>query len=212
MEVVSGVASIITLIEATGVLARVSKDLVLRWRNAPHDIQALATRLSLVAAEMQSIKNATARSHPVLTDGIIRQSLSDLLQWSSFPLHLQRKHMRAEELDAACGPETEVWYLNMIHGRGFLTIEKKRDVAQRLSELSQVGLVRNVFVYEDKNESGHTNVGFLARNEIRIEDAAVRKRGSNDDIDNESNEGFTDGTISKADEVDEFWDAQESAW
>jgi hypothetical protein len=79
MEVVGGVASIITLIEATGVLAKVSRDLVLRWRNAPHEIQALATRLSLLAAELQSIKNATARSHPVLTDAIIRQSLSDLL-------------------------------------------------------------------------------------------------------------------------------------
>ena len=79
MEVVGGVASIITLIEATGVLAEVSKNLVLRWRNAPHEIQALATRLSLLAAELQSIKNATARFHPVLTDAIIRQSLSDLL-------------------------------------------------------------------------------------------------------------------------------------
>lgn len=79
MEVVGGVASIITLIEATGVLAEVFKNLVLRWRNAPHEIQALATRLSLLAAELQSIKNATARSHPVLTDAIIRQSLSDLL-------------------------------------------------------------------------------------------------------------------------------------
>jgi hypothetical protein len=79
MEVVGGVASIITLIEATGVLAKVSRDLVLRWRNAPHEIQALATRLSLLAAELQSIKNATARSHLVLTDAIIRQSLSDLL-------------------------------------------------------------------------------------------------------------------------------------
>jgi hypothetical protein len=79
MEVVGGVASIITLIEATGVLAGVSKDLVLRWRDAPREIQALATRLSLLAAELQSIKNATARSHPILTDAIIRQSLSDLL-------------------------------------------------------------------------------------------------------------------------------------
>lgn len=79
MEVAGGVASIITLIEATGVLAGVSKDLVLRWRNAPHEIRALATRLSLLAAELQSIKNATARSHPLLTDAIIRQSLSDLL-------------------------------------------------------------------------------------------------------------------------------------
>jgi hypothetical protein len=79
MDVVGGVASIITLIEATGVLAKVSRDLVLRWRNAPHEIQALATRLSLLAGELQSIKNATARSHPVLTDAIIRQSLSDLL-------------------------------------------------------------------------------------------------------------------------------------
>jgi hypothetical protein len=79
MELAGGVASIITLIEATGVLAKVSRDLVLRWRNAPHEIQALATRLSLLAGELQSIKNATARSHPVLTDAIIRQSLSDLL-------------------------------------------------------------------------------------------------------------------------------------
>jgi hypothetical protein len=79
MEVVGGVASIITLIEATGVLAEVSKNLVLRWRNAPHEIQALATRLSLLTAELQSIKNATSRSHHVLTDAIIRQSLNDLL-------------------------------------------------------------------------------------------------------------------------------------
>lgn len=79
MEVAGGVASIITLIEATGVLIEVSKKLVSRWQNAPHEIQALATRLSLLAAELHSIKNATSTSHPVLTDAIIRQSLSDLL-------------------------------------------------------------------------------------------------------------------------------------
>lgn len=79
MEVVGGVASIITLIEATGVLADVSKNLILRWRNAPHEIQALATRLSLLAAELQSIRTATAKTHPLLADAIIRQSLSDLL-------------------------------------------------------------------------------------------------------------------------------------
>jgi hypothetical protein len=79
LEVLGGVASIITLFEATGVLAEVSTNLVLRWRNAPHEIQALATRLSLLTAELQSVKNATARSHPVLMDALVRQILSELL-------------------------------------------------------------------------------------------------------------------------------------
>jgi hypothetical protein len=52
MEAVGGIASIITLIEAFGVLAKVSRDLVLGWQNESHEIQALSTRLSLLAAEL----------------------------------------------------------------------------------------------------------------------------------------------------------------
>lgn len=79
MEVAGGVASVITLIEATGVLAKVSKNIITKWHNAPHEIQALAIRLSQLAAELQYVRDATLHSHPVLADALIRQSLSDLL-------------------------------------------------------------------------------------------------------------------------------------
>jgi hypothetical protein len=133
MEVVGGVASIITLIEATGVLAGVSKDLVLRWRNAPHEIQALATRLSLLAAELQSIKNATARSHPVLTDAIIRQSLSDLLTDARKRLtKLERLHFRLEQH----GPVRQKFQWTVKDaGSAEKMLNKTQEVEQRLANL-----------------------------------------------------------------------------
>jgi hypothetical protein len=132
MEVVGGVASIITLIEATGVLAKVSRDLVLRWRNAPHEIQALATRLSLLAAELQSIKNATTRSHPVLTDAIIRQSLSDLLtdvrkrlaKLESLHIRLQQHGVMRQKIEWAAKA-----------GSVEKMLSKTQEVEQRLANL-----------------------------------------------------------------------------
>jgi hypothetical protein len=132
MELAGGVASIITLIEATGVLAKVSRDLVLRWLNAPHEIQALATRLSLLAAELQSIKNATARSHPVLTDAIIRQSLSDLLtdvrkrltKLESFHIRLQQHGAMRQKVEWAAKASSVEKMLS-----------KTQEVEQRLANL-----------------------------------------------------------------------------
>ena len=95
MEVVGGVASIITLIKTTVVLADNSTNLVLKWRSAPHEIQSLATRLSQLATELRCIQNATTRSHPVLMmDAIIRQSLDDLLK------DVQRRLSKLESLHA----------------------------------------------------------------------------------------------------------------
>jgi hypothetical protein len=133
MEVVGGVASIVTLIEATGVLAGVSKDLVLRWRNAPYEIQALATRLSLLAAELQSIKNATARSHPVLTDAIIRQSLSDLLTDVRKRLtKLESLHFRIEQ----SGPlRQKIQWTMKDAGSAEKILNKTQEVEQRLANL-----------------------------------------------------------------------------
>ena len=133
MDVVGGVASIITLIEATGVLARVSRDLVLRWRNAPHEIQALATRLSLLAAELQSIKNATARCHPVLTDAIIRQSLSDLLTDVRKRLtKLESLHFRLEQH----GPlRQKIQWTAKDAGSVEKMLNKTQEIEQRLANL-----------------------------------------------------------------------------
>ena len=133
MEVVGGVASIITLIEATGVLAKVSKDMVLRWRNAPHEIQALATRLSLLAAELQSINNATARSHPVLTDAIIRQSLSDLLTDVRKRLtKLESLHFRLEQH----GPlRQKIQWTAKDAGSVEKMLNKTQEIEQRLANL-----------------------------------------------------------------------------
>ena len=133
MDVVGGVASIITLIEATGVLAKVSKDMVLRWRNAPHEIQALATRLSLLAAELQSINNATARSHPVLTDAIIRQSLSDLLTDVRKRLtKLESLHFRLEQH----GPlRQKIQWTAKDAGSVEKMLNKTQEIEQRLANL-----------------------------------------------------------------------------
>ena len=133
MEAVGGVASIITLIEATGVLAEVSKNLVLRWKNAPHEIQALATRLSLLAAELQSIKNATVRSHPVLTDAIIRQSLSELLTDVRKRLtKLESLHFRLEQ----CGPMRQKFQWTVKDaGSAEKMLSKTQEVEQRLANL-----------------------------------------------------------------------------
>jgi hypothetical protein len=133
MEAVGGVASIITLIEATGVLAGVSKGLVLRWKNAPHEIQALATRLSLLAAELQSIKNATARSHPILTDAIIRQSLSDLLTDVRKRLtKLESLHSRLEQH----GPMRQKFQWTVKDaGSAEKMLNKTQEVEQRLANL-----------------------------------------------------------------------------
>jgi len=133
MEVVGGVASVITLIEATGVLAEVSKNLVLRWRNAPHEIQTLATRLSLLAAELQSIKNAAARSHPVLMDDIIRQSLSDLLTEVRKRLtKLESLHFRIEQ----CGPMRQKFQWTVKDaGSAEKMLNKTQEIEQRLANL-----------------------------------------------------------------------------
>ncbi|GAB7330321.1 hypothetical protein MBLNU13_g01958t3 [Cladosporium sp. NU13] len=133
MEVVGGVASITTLIEATGVLARVSKDLVLRWRNAPHEIQVLATRLSLLAAELQSIKNATARSHPVLMDAIIHQSLSDLLTDVRKRLaKLESLHLRLEQQGLM--RQKFLWTVKDA-GTAEKMLHKTQEIEQRLANL-----------------------------------------------------------------------------
>jgi hypothetical protein len=132
MELAGGVASIITLIEATGVLAKVSRNLVLRWRNAPHEIQALATRLALLASELQSIKNATARSHPVLTDAIIRQSLSDLLTDVRKRLaKLESLHIRLQQ-HGAMRQKVE-WATKA--GSVEKMLSKTQEVEQRLANL-----------------------------------------------------------------------------
>jgi hypothetical protein len=132
MELAGGVASIITLIEATGVLAKVSRNLVLRWRNAPHEIQALATRLALLASELQSIKNATARSHPVLTDAIIRQSLSDLLTDVRKRLaKLESLHIRLQQ-HGAMRQKVE-WAAKA--GSVEKMLSKTQEVEQRLANL-----------------------------------------------------------------------------
>jgi hypothetical protein len=72
MAEIGAVASIITLVEATSTLVRVSRDLFLRWRDAPEEIQALARRLSFLDAELQSIQSAITNSHPLLSNAIIR--------------------------------------------------------------------------------------------------------------------------------------------
>jgi len=133
MDIVGGVASIITLIEATGVLAKVSKNLVLRWRNAPHEIQALATRLSLLAAELQSIKNAASGSHPVLTDAIIRQSLGDLLTDVRKRLtKLETLHFRLEQH----GPmRQKIQWTVKDAGSTEKMLIKTQEVEQRLANL-----------------------------------------------------------------------------
>lgn len=79
MEVVGGVSALITLIEASCLLAELSTDLVSRWRNAPQELQALATRLSLLNADLQTVQNATATTHPILSETSIRHSLVILL-------------------------------------------------------------------------------------------------------------------------------------
>jgi hypothetical protein len=79
MAEIGAVASIITLVEATSTLVRVSRDLFLRWRDAPEEIQALARRLSFLDAELQSIQSAITNSHPLLSNAIIRQSIEELV-------------------------------------------------------------------------------------------------------------------------------------
>ena len=133
MEVVGGVASIITLIEATGVLIEVSKKLISRWQNAPHEIQALATRLSLLAAELHSIKNATSTSHPVLTDAIIRQSLSDL------HTDVRKRLMKLESLHFRLEQHKPVYQRIRWTVKDAESVEKMlsktQDVEQRLANL-----------------------------------------------------------------------------
>lgn len=95
MEVVGGVASIVTLIEATGVLAEVSKNLITKWHNAPQEIQALAARLFQIAAELHCIRDATSGGHPMLAEALVRQSLSDLLTEARHRLQkLESLHFR----------------------------------------------------------------------------------------------------------------------
>lgn len=67
-------------------------------------------RLSLLAAELQSIKNATSKSHPILTDAIIRQSLQNLLREAhnrlrkleSLCLRLEKQHPLRRNMQWAC--------------------------------------------------------------------------------------------------------------
>jgi len=133
MEVVGGVASIITLIKATAVLAEVSADLVVKWRNAPREIQSLATRLSHLAAELQSIRSATANCQPVLMDAVIRQSLSDLLTDVRKRLDkLEDMHARLQEH----GPTRQKLHWAVKDAsKAAKMLAKTQEVEQRLANL-----------------------------------------------------------------------------
>lgn len=120
------------------------------------------------------------------------------------------KATKASELAAALGPETEVWYLGMVHHRGFLNVYEENEVMQRLHELSLAGFVTAGFVYEceegPKNPGGDRGGG----REDWSEDSALAEEEVPEDSNTDVDGGHERNTESEDDGADQFWDAPES--
>jgi len=66
MEVVSGVASIVNLVQAAGALAKTAWDVYQRLHDAPIELQGLSDRLLLVHDELERIRDGSDDGHASL--------------------------------------------------------------------------------------------------------------------------------------------------
>ena len=80
MEPRGATASIITLIQATAVLAKSIQIIYSRWRHAPGELRALAALLLSLEAELDIIHCTATAGHPLVVDIKSQNVLAELLR------------------------------------------------------------------------------------------------------------------------------------
>lgn len=80
MEPIGATASIITLIQATAVLAKSIQNIYSRWKHAPDDLQRLAAFIVTLHAELDIIHCTSITGHPLIVDVQSQKILGDLLR------------------------------------------------------------------------------------------------------------------------------------
>ena len=132
LEVVGGIASIVALIETGASVAESFRKLVLSWRDAPKEVRSLTTQLLLLAAQLQNLQRITGGSHPDVTDIVIRQSVSGLLNEARNHLgELTRLHIELQTLSRA--RQRLGWVLREKDVRNLLS--KTQEIEQRLANV-----------------------------------------------------------------------------
>ena len=136
---------------------------------------------------------------------------TDHFRNSELPVTLS-KEMTANELVAALGPETEVWYLGMVRSCGFLSVDEEKEVMQRLRELSAAGYVTAGFVYECEEEPNNPGGDRGGGGEDWSMNSALAEEEGLEDFNADVDGGHESDTASEVDEADQFWDAPEGVY
>jgi hypothetical protein len=141
---------------------------------------------------------------------ILQRGVDLTLRVKSFrgdlPSDLQGQLITLDELAAGFGPGTEAWYLSVLRSCNLLG---NHNQIQRVRELSEAGHCSTVFLNECEEGTDEPKLHISGGSNAESEDINALDEGVDTINEPDSYQCFSSATTSEADELEQFWDAEE---